>query len=84
MPNGQECSKKIEEWEYPNNTQRKRMPLRNSMKGNTLNKLKGMPERTSRKEDILNILKEWGVPLNKFIGRCSSDEKQKEHMNKLQ
>ena len=32
--------KKIEEWEYPNNTRGKRMPEINSMKGNTLNKLK--------------------------------------------
>ena len=50
--------KKIKEWEYPNNTPRKRMPYINSMKGNTLNKLKGMPENNSRKEDVLNILKE--------------------------
>ena len=32
--------KKLEEWEYPNNTQGKSMPEINSMKGNTLNKLK--------------------------------------------
>ena len=32
--------KKLEEWEYPNYTQGKRMPEINSMKGNTLNKLK--------------------------------------------
>ena len=32
--------KKIEEWEYPNNTRGKRMPEINSMRGNTLNELK--------------------------------------------
>ena len=55
------------------------------MKGNTLNKLK---ERDARKQ-----LKEGGcpqhtkgigcVPLHKFIGWCSNDEKKNEHMNKL-
>ena len=43
----------------------------------------GMPENNKRKEDVLNILKEYGVPLKKFLGWCSNDEKQNEHMNKL-
>ena len=43
-----------------------------------------MPENNKRKEDVLNILKEYGVPLKKFLGWCSNDEKQNEHTNKLQ
>ena len=46
--------KKIKEWEYLYNTPRKRMPYINSMKGNTLNKLK---EGDARKQ-----LKEGGCP----------------------
>ena len=42
------------EWEYPNNTRGKSMPEINSMKGNTLNKLK---EGDARKQ-----LKEGGCP----------------------
>ena len=47
------------EWEYPYNTQGKRMPYINLMKGNTQNKLKEvMPKNNSRKENVLNVLKE--------------------------
>ena len=42
--------KKIEYWEYPNNTPGKRMPYIKSRKG--------MLEFNSRKEDILNKQKE--------------------------
>ena len=45
------------------------------MKGNTLNKL--------REGDVLNILNEYGIPLNKLIGWLPNYEKPKEHTNKL-
>ena len=43
------------------------------MKGNTLKNLrKGMPEKTLGKEDVLNILKEKGIALNKLKkGGCA-------------
>ena len=49
--------KKIEEWEYPNNTRGKRMPEINSMKGNTLNKLKEGDARNET-QGIGHILKQ--------------------------
>ena len=54
--------KKIDEWEYPNNTCGKRMPYIISMKGNTLKKLKeGDTRKNIREEDVLNILKDVGI-----------------------
>ena len=49
--------KKLEECEYPNNTQGKRMPEINSMKGNTLNKLKEGDARNET-QGIGHILKQ--------------------------
>ena len=49
--------KKLEEWEYPNYTQGKRMPEINSMKGNTLNKLKEGDARNET-QGIGHILKQ--------------------------
>ena len=46
----------MEEWEYPNNTRGKRMPEINSMKGNTLNKLKEGDARNET-QGIGHILK---------------------------
>ena len=42
-----------------------------------------MPNKQPRKEDVLNILNEYGIPLNKLIGWRPNYEKQKEHMNRL-
>ena len=42
-----------------------------------------MPNKQPRKEDVLNILNEYGIPLNKLIGWRPNYEKPKEHMNRL-
>ena len=42
-----------------------------------------MPNKQPRKEDILNILNEYGIPLNKLIGWLANYEKPKEHANRL-
>ena len=53
------------------------------MKGNTLNKLREGNAQQTTKEDVLNILNEYGIPLNKLIGWRPNYEKPKEHMNRL-
>ena len=40
--------------------------------------------RDPLKSTLFFILKDYGVPLKKFLGWCSNDEKQNEHTNKLQ
>ena len=54
QPSEQTFPKKIEESEYPNNNRGKRIPEGNSMKGNTLNKL--------REGDAQQTTKEGGYP----------------------
>ena len=50
QPSEQTCPKKIEESEYPNNNRGKRIPERNSIKGNTLNKLREGDAQQTTKE----------------------------------
>ena len=50
----------IEEREYLKETQSRGIPQTNLGKG--------MPNKQPRKEDVLNILYEYGIPLNKLIG----------------
>ena len=42
-----------------------------------------MPKKQPRKEDVLNILNEYDIPLNKLIGWLANYEKPKEHANRL-
>ena len=65
----------IEKREYLKETQSRGIPQTNLGKG--------MPNKQPRKEDVLNILNEYGIPLNKLIGWLPNYEKPKEHTNRL-